>query len=226
MKYFAFTTRIILSGMILFCSGSLAGQDNGDDSSIQFLFPEFTSGTVRMKNGSVQQAEMNYNTLAERMIFKQNGRLMEMTELDKVDTVILQNCRFVPFGKVFYEVLFNGPVSLFVQNRTDLKSVGRPSAYGTTSQTIGPTSVSKLYMESNTFEMKVPDGYKIVPSPFYWIRKDGVMYKFLTERQFLKIFPDKEKEIKTFIDKNKLDIKDRDDLKILAGYCNGFSSSQ
>jgi hypothetical protein len=224
MKHYAFSPRIILIGAALICAPTLVGQDNPDDASTQFLFPKFTAGTVRMKNGSVQQAEMNYNTLAERMIFRQNGRLMEMTELDRIDTVILQNCRFVPFEKVFYEVLFNGPVSLFVQNRTDLKSVGRPSAYGTTSQTIGPTSVSKLYMENNTFEMKVPEGYKIVPSPFYWIRQEGDMYKFMTERQFLKIFPGREKEIQKFIDQQKLDMKEKEDLKILVKYCNELNN--
>jgi len=224
MKHYAFSARIILIVTVLICAPSLVGQDTSDDASIQFLFPEFTAGTVRMKNGSVQHAEMNYNTLAERMIFRQNGRLMEMTELDRIDTVILQNCRFVPFEKVFYEVLFNGPISLFVQNRTDLKSVGRPSAYGTTSQTVGPTSVSRLYLENNTFKMKVPEGYKIVPSPFYWIRKEGVMYKFQTERQFLKIFPGKENEIQKLIDQQKLDMKDKEDLKILAKYCNELNN--
>lgn len=218
--YSGFSVRISLIIAASVFVLSLEAQDAKDDHLPQFLFPEYSEGTVRLKDGQEQVVVMNYNTLTEKMIFRQNGKLLEITGLDKVDTITLQNAKFIPVEKAFYEVLVNAPVSLFVQNRSDLRSQGRPAAYGTTSQTIGPTSVSKLYLDQ-VYNMALPEEYKVAFSPFYWIRKNGTMYRFLTERQFLKIFPEKGKEIKEFIDQNDIDFRDRNDLIMLVKFCNG-----
>lgn len=211
-----FFLTIVLPAYVL----SLTAQTITDDSSPQYLFPEFAMGIVKMKNGSSQSALMNYNTLTEKMVFKQNGNLMDMTNLDRIDTISLQNAKFVPVAEVFYEVLVNAPISLFVQHKSDLKSTGRPAAYGTTSQTSGPTSLSKLYTHNRSYNLKLPEDFKVTPSSVNWIRINGIMHKFLTERQFLRIFPGKENDKKKVINQTNLDIKNQNDLINLVNYCN------
>jgi hypothetical protein len=107
------TTRFILTILLSAYVLLLTGQTSTNDSLPQYLFPEFTMGIVKMKSGSSQRALMNYNTLTETMVFKQNGNLMDMTNLDKIDTISLQNAKFVPAEKVFYEVLVNVPEDPF-----------------------------------------------------------------------------------------------------------------
>jgi len=41
----------------------------------------------------------------EEMIFIQKGSYMALTDLENIDTVLIQNRKFVPVGKVFYEVV-------------------------------------------------------------------------------------------------------------------------
>lgn len=186
----------------------------------QFLFPDFTPAVVKLKTGVSFTAIINYNTLTGKMTFYQNGTLMDLNKPETVDTIFLQDKKFVFIEKTFYEVLVNAPVSLFIQHKSDLTSSGRPAGYGTTSQTIGTTSISKLYSENKAYNLKLPESFKVTPSPVNWVRKNNVMYRFQTVRQFLKIFPAKKDEIRQFIYQSYIDIKKYEDLKKLVNYCN------
>jgi hypothetical protein len=186
----------------------------------QFLFSRFDSGLVKLKTGVTFNAVINYNTLTEKMTFYKDAMLMDLNKPETVDTILLQNTKFVFIDNAFYEVLLNAPVSVFIQHKADLKSTGRPAALGTTSQTIGSTSVSKLVGENHTYNLKLPENFKVSQFPVYWVRLDYKLHRFLTIRQFLNIFPSKEDEIKEFINKNNLKINRPADLIKLGQYCN------
>jgi hypothetical protein len=186
----------------------------------QFLFARFDSGLVILKTGVTFNAVMNYNTLTEKMTFYKDAKLIDLNKAETVDTILLQNTKFVFIDNAFYEVLLNAPVSVFIQHKADLKSTGRPAALGTTSQTIGSTSVSKLVGENHTYNLKLPENFKVSQFPVYWVKLDYKFHRFLTVRQFLNIFPSKEDEIKQFINQNNLKISRPADLKKLGQFCN------
>jgi hypothetical protein len=200
----------------------LTAQTDSISNLSQFLFPDFTTAVVKLKTGDSFTAIMNYNTVTEKMIFNQNGTLMDLNKPETVDTIFLQNKKFVFIEKTFCEVLVNAPVSLFIEHKSDLTSTGRPSAYGLKTQTLGTTSISTFYSENNAYNLKLPENFKVTPSPVSWVRIDNVMHRFLTVRQFLKIFPAKSEELKQFIDQSNIDIKKFDDLIKLVNYCNGL----
>jgi hypothetical protein len=216
--------RVIIFGIIIFCVVTqLTAQIDSLSNRAQFLYPDFSTGVVKMKDGKTTSATMNYNTLTEKMTFYQNGTLMDMIKPETVDTITLQNNKFVFLEDAFLEVLVNGHVTLFIQHKSDLSSTGRPGPYGTKSQTSGPVSVPKLYTLNNTYNLKLPVEYVVTPSPVNWIRIDNEMHKILSNRQFFKLFPGNEDKIKEYINKNKLNIKKTDDLVKIVIYCNTLS---
>lgn len=215
------TIKLIIFGIIIFCAiTQLKAQPDSLSNRAQFLYPDFSDGVVKMKDGKIVTIKMNYNTLTEKMTFYQNGTLMDMIKPETVDTITLQNNKFVFLEDAFLEVLVNGHVTLFVQHKSDLSSTGRPGAYGTKSQTSGPVSVPKLYTNSNTYNLKLPEEFVVTPSPVNWIRIDNEMHKILTKGQFFKLFPANEDKIKEYINKNKLNIKKTGDLVKIVSYCN------
>jgi hypothetical protein len=68
--------------------------------------------------------------------------------------------------------------------------------------------------------LELPDNMEISQATVYWARIGNVMNKFTTERQFIKIFPGKEDEIKAFIKKSDIDIKTPDGLLKLGNFCS------
>jgi hypothetical protein len=186
----------------------------------QYLFPNFDTSIVRLKTGELFKAVMNYNTLTERMAFYQKGALLDLVKPETIDTICIQNRLFVPFEKSFYEVILNAPIAFFIQHKSDLISTGRPAALGTTSQTVGITSVSKLVGTRNSYNFKLSENFKIKPYEVYRVRINNEMHKFLNKHQLLRIFTAKKHEIKNFINQSHLKVNKTEDLIKLASFCN------
>lgn len=173
-----------------------------------------------MKTGLSYYAVLNYNTVTENMVWEQDGKLLDLSNMAAVDTIFLQTRKFVPVNEVFYEVLVNAPISLFIQHKSDLVPAGSPSGYGGISQTTSIKNFSSVSLKSGTFNLEIPSDYTINPSSVYWIRKSNTMFSFLNKRQFLKIFGGENDEIEKFIKQNRLKTENRDDLIKLVNYCN------
>jgi len=205
-----------------FITTTLPAQDDQTRSRSQFLFPEFMSCQVKMKTGIVNQVTANYNTLSEKMVFLKDSTPQDMTVTTFVDTIIFADRQFVPFKEIFYEVLVNAPVSLFIQHKSTLIDPGQPSGYGGRSNTSAIDRVSILQSNNHYYNLPLPDEYNIVPSNVFWIRKDYQMFSFLNKRQLLKIFPEKSGEINEFISQHRLKTDNRDDMIILIQYYNSL----
>ena len=213
--------RIIVAAIFTAsCCNMTHAQSDTAASRSQFLYPAFSKCIVKMKTGQTITADMNYNTVSQRMTFMQNGQMMDLNKPETVDTIIMNNRKFVYYNKVFLEILTLSKVSLFMQHKSELRSMGRQGAYGTTSQTLPPTSVTTLYSENKSYDLKIPENYRVAPSPIFWVEVNGRMHKILSEKQFLKLFPGDSEKIEQYIDKNNIHINDRNGLMLLIDFCN------
>lgn len=196
------------------------GQTRPDGTSPQFLNPGFTQSNVRFKNGQIKSVILNYNIVSEKMVYQTGKDLFDMTNTELIDTVYLQKSKFIPAGTVFYEVLLVAPVSLFVQHKGTVESPGAPAGYGGTSQVSNTKQLSGVELAQGYFNLELPSDYTVKADPVYWIRKDNTMSSYVVERQFLKIFPDKEKELKQYIKQNRIKFGKLTDMVKLVRYCN------
>jgi len=213
--------QISLIALVIFSYsnlGLIAQEDK--EHPPHYVFPTFIKGSVIMKNGNTNHSLLNYNTVTQEMIFEQNGKRLALDKLKTIDTVIISDRKFIPVGNVFYEVAHMAPISLYIQHKGEITNEGRPIGYGTTRQTTSSTSFSKLTTEDGLYDLKLPDAYYVTNTSINWIKMDGSMVKFVNRRQFLKIFPDQENELKQFIKEHKIDLKVREDLITLVKYCN------
>jgi hypothetical protein len=185
-----------------------------------FLLPRFTKSVIKLKSGEIYTAVLNYNTVEQEMFFQQKDKFFILDEPQLVDTVFMANKIYVPFEKGFYEVIVIAPVTLFYQHKSYVEFEGTPTLYGAKSQTMPPSNVNRIYGARGPMDLKVPNGYKVFDDSSYWIRKDNKMSVFESKRQFLKIFPEKEKELSQYIDKNKTDFKSPGQITELVNHCN------
>src|SRR5512138_3771414 len=95
--------------VLAFISVGVVAQDNAGNPLPHFLFPRFTEGIIKMKNGTVFNAMLNYNMAHEMMVSELNGIYRSANNPREFDTIYLQNRTFVPVGNIFYELLVKGP---------------------------------------------------------------------------------------------------------------------
>jgi hypothetical protein len=187
----------------------------------QYLFREFSRGEVAMKTGSDLALILNYNVVAEKMLFIQKGKLFELLNPGSVDTIYLYDRRFIPVGKVFYEVLAENNNLLFVQHRGDVQQPLKTDPYGTSSQASSTTPISNMKVGSIFYTFDDPN-IKIKKETIYWVPGNNSMLSFKDGAHFIKIFPDYKNEIKLHIKQNNLKFVNPDEVLKLLVYCNSL----
>ena len=223
MKYNNIKNRFIGIMLIIFSvTGNLSAQS--DDLTLQqYLFPEFSSTKVLLKNGNSQTVMMNYNMVTERMVYDQDGKKFDLINIGTIDTVVINKRKFIPHGKVFYELILKGePITLLIQPQASLQSAGTPAGYGGTSQVSATKRLSSIEVSSGRYNLPLSKDYIVDPSPVYWIRNGDEMFDFYGEKQLLKILSDKEKELKAYIKKNRIKITNTGQLAELINYYNSL----
>ena len=211
----------------LFTTSVIIGNAQSDTATTlpNFLFPRFIQSSVLFKSGELKSAVLNYNLLDEELIFLQDDTYMQLNDVSVIDTVFVGGRKFIPVNKsVFYEVMpiSKGVASFFVQHKSYLEFVGTSTAYGVKSHAATPQYKRQFYGSTATADLSIPESFKVVSAPEYWISKDGAMTKFSSKRQFLKIFKDKEKEVSKYIDENSLTFKTSVDIAKAVAYCNSL----
>lgn len=126
-----------------------------------------------MKNSEKAVLRLNFNIVTEKMVFMQKGMIYDILNIESIDTIYINERRFVPEGKVFYEVLVKGPVSLYLQNAGRVKSPSRPAAYGGTSELSSSTYINNMKLGNQVFRMESKPEIKVLYDPVLWIRKDN-----------------------------------------------------
>lgn len=183
-----------------------------------YLFNGFSNGSVKMKSGAVENAPLNYNVDDQTITFKQNGKALTLTNVSDVDTVYIQDKKFIPAQDKFYEVLTNSKISLLVQYTGKLRPMEATSDKDNTSKrdanmvsnTVSGAYVNRVYKGNYSLEVLT----------HYWLRRGNSFYKADTEKQIVKVFPDKSAAISTFIKANHLDLSKSSDLVKLINFCN------
>lgn len=184
-----------------------------------YVFPAFVEGTVKQKSGEVNKALLNYNTITEEMIFEQAGQKLALDKLENIDTVYIQNRKFIPFANMFYEVALNTPIGLYIQHKAEIIPPGSNTGFGT-SQTSAITNVSDLKAAGAAYKLRLPDEFQITSKTVYWLKKNNNYYVFRNEKNLQDLIPDKAEAIKKYAKDNKVNFKSPQDLVGIVQFCN------
>lgn len=200
------------------CYTSIGHAQN--EEKISYLFKEFQDAIVYFKDGSQYYERMNYNLFVENFFF-----------LDRTDKTIKilgnsQDIQSIKFGeRTFYiekgkgvEVLATNPV-LYVQYKRNIRKEAAKGAYGQPSETSSIKSYGGTY--GSRGERYDFDPEKLVLGKqynVYQLERKGKRKTFKNFKQFIRLYPNHEKEIYRFIDANHIDFNNVEQIKALCIY--------
>lgn len=196
----------------------LLAQTTADGSMPQYYFEKFSTGRIKMKTGQLQTANLNYNTVTERMVFIKDEKYYDLTNISMIDTVIIQHIAFIPVGNTYYEVLVADSTALLLQHKGEILPAGKPVGYGGTSQLASAVRLSSVELSGGRYNLPIPSDFIVNISPVYWIRENGEMLSFTNERQFLNLFSSKADRLKDFIKKNRIKMDRKEHVIKLVNY--------
>lgn len=210
----------ILIAIVLLAWCNVQAQSNDVPKQLtQYLFPGFTEGSVLQKSGTVTKTQLNYNTLTQEMIFKQGDQFLALDRIWEIDTVFLNNKKFIPGDNMFYEVGTKAPVALLIQYSSDIIPPGNETGFGK-SQTSAVTNVTDLKRSGRAYALSLPDEYSFKNKTTYSLKK-GEQYTIAGNlKDVKKVFAGKEALIDDYTKKNKVSFKKNDDIIKLIEFCN------
>lgn len=185
-----------------------------------YLFPQFTQGVVLMNDGAKNDALLNFNSLTEEMVFKNQDKILAILkgEIEFVDTVYIQDRKFVTLNNKFVELLYKSGCELFVEHKCSVVAPGKPGPFGTTSQTSSTTIISSLYTGGSVYSLSLPEGYTTRPYIYYWIKKNGELTKFVNIKQLQKFYQDKTNLYKAYDKEHEVKFNDQESIAKLVKY--------
>ena len=189
-------------------------------NTLAYLFPEFSSGKILLKAGTSSVRMLNYYLLSEEMIFEYQGKYLAVANMEFVDTIYIQTRRFIPVGKLFYEIPVNMKVPLIIQHACRVIPPGSTGAYGGTSETSSTKEIGRLYGAGQSYEMKLPDDYKVIPTLQFFLLKEGSPVRVANIKQLIKCFPSRETEIRKFVKDHGTKFDKQQDLVDIVTFCN------
>ena len=197
------TVRALFFSAALLCSQLLSAQSGKQLFDLKtLLFPAFATGKVQLKDGRTESTLMNYNTDAQNMVFVQGNDYMVLTNLETIDTIYLQDRKFLPVGNAVFELISKeGEWELlanYTAKRQPLTATADKS--GTTQKTTSEVSntVTNVYVGRNH-----RDNFAVQMMPQFWLRYKGKMYKEFAKKQLLRTLgTEQQASAESYLDKH------------------------
>jgi len=205
--------RLRISAILFLCWIATIADAQQAVAITHYVFPSFGKGVVLLKDGSRNEAMLNYNALSKEMVFETApGRYLALASPEKADTVFIQDRKFVPVNNEFYELLTSYAYPLFVQYTCTVREPGANIGYGMSSSNLPSPAVKSLIKRGGAYSLKLPDGFEPAMTEAYWLFKDGKFQKANNAKQLAAAVPEKKEQVSALIKKNNTSFTKRKDI--------------
>ena len=190
-----------------------------------FIFDQFINAKIHFKNRSVTVASMNYDAVNDKMFFKQNGDLMELTNAAMIDSIVWAGKRsFVSHGQGFLEQIKLENGTALIRWKIKNVNIGSAGALGAVTQAkVETISVRAMGVFSATdATSNSADVYQQKNANEYYITLNGKQERITTVKHLYKLFPKHKEKIKAFIKEQGIKMNEPILVLELLNYCLGL----
>jgi hypothetical protein len=186
-----------------------------------FQYPNFIQGVVVFRDGTSAPGKLNYNMLvAELQFIDPKGDTLSLANEATILIALIGKDTFY-YSQGYVKQLTSGK-HLKIGERTAFKEfINKPGAYGLSSATTATNNVSDL-LNRRSQQLNVSQEIVLVKNTNYLLGDKFNWFVLADKNTVLRFLPDKKFEIEDFIDKNKTNFNNGEDLVKLAKFINAF----
>jgi hypothetical protein len=184
-------------------TNSRSGSTYEDVEGTPYLYGDFVVGKVKLNNGKYYEGELRYDNYKEHLEFKNvKGEVFQVLTPENINLVTLNDVTLVyksgdSSGK-FYRQLVSGGYCLLAEDVAQYKD----------------PKPARPYVEAS------PASF-IKKNPEYFLYSDASgLLKLKNKKSLEGLYPEKSKEIQTFVKKEKIRFTSEEDLTKLVNYLN------
>lgn len=190
-----------------------------------FIFDQFANAKIHFKNRSITVASMNYDAVNDKMFYKDQGNLMELTNAAMIDSIVWAGKRnFIPYTDGYMEKvkLENGVA--YIHWRIKKVNVGARGAMGTVTQAkVEAINIRSMGVHSaENLRINSADVFQQKNVNEYFIAMDGKLKKITNKKQLFKLYPAHKATIEEYMDKENIQMTEALSVLQLLNFCLGL----
>lgn len=163
----------------------------------QYLFSQFTDGTILLKGGKILTGKLNYNTCLNQMQFLgTNNEILSLAEPEKVIKVVITNRIFINVKNNFVEFISEGPVFLFLRVHKN-RIAEKIGAYGTTGSGSSISTTSSFRVDDRDINnLSINEKISYHKDLVFYVLNNGIIRVVENQNDLLRCFSSKKELIK------------------------------
>ncbi|MCD8043492.1 MAG: hypothetical protein LUH10_10575 [Tannerellaceae bacterium] len=185
-----------------------------------YFFDGFQDAQVVYKDGRIYEVKVNYDFVANTFLFidtTDNNEIKEFFDPENMAVVRVGERAFRPASSGATEILQAEP-PLLVQYKGRVRPQDKKTAYGGTSATTAVESIGSISAAGQRYTLEGNGVILSEVSKRFIIEQGNKKKNFANEKQYLKIFSDKQQELKKYIQENNIDFNNIPDVINLYNY--------
>ena len=199
-----------------------AKQNESELFEKMYRYPQFVEGKAYYKNDDVTAAKLNYNYITNRILFiSPKGDTLELTNGEEFDKITIGVDTFCYYDKEFIQQFTHYPAfNLFLKKSLRYNGREKKGAYGSYSATSASTSISDMYASGERSVNKLTTDENIMfvfENSYYLSGRYGKFYP-ASKKGVYELFSKNQKQIREFLETNKIDFNKKEDLEKLLNY--------
>jgi hypothetical protein len=185
-----------------------------------YSYPEFTEGTILSNDGKIASALLNYKRLSGQILFiNSKGDTLEFSDPGSFRYVAISEDTFYFFDKAYLKLISHyNSANLYKKEKIEYNGKEKKGAYGGYSSTSAANSIDKISDENDLKKIAVDENTLYVSSSRFYLRGAAGKYYPAVKKNFVKMFPQKEKQLNNYLANNKVNYRDENDLLRLLDY--------
>jgi hypothetical protein len=188
-----------------------------------YLYPGFKDGTVEYKSGQVYSRPLNYNTmLATIQFINEKNDTLAIANEAAVKVIRIGSDEFIYNGPCLQVLKGDAKVKLYKNLKVRIADIRQVGALGKTNTSAGIESPNQVYTANNSIKLDVNEVLLLNKSTNFYIASEDNNIIPSSKSNVLKLFPDKQQEIRKFIKSKNTDFKKEADLIELMKYASGL----
>ncbi|HTM92475.1 MAG TPA: hypothetical protein VL095_08660 [Flavisolibacter sp.] len=201
-----------------------ARQNESELVKKMYRYPQFLEGRAYYKNGGITDSRFNYNYLTNLILFiSPKGDTLELAQGESFDKITIGTDTFCYANKIFIQQLTHASTcNLFVKTFLRYNGREKKGAYGGYSSTSASSSISEMYASTGPGVGKLTADENIIYVFDYSYYLSGKFGKFYpaTKKGVYDMFSKKQKQLKEFLETNKIDLNKKEDLEKLVEFAS------
>lgn len=188
----------------------------------RYLFQNFTAGKSVYRNGKSIPGSYNYNFLSGEIEFIQSRDTFYITNKKELQYVTIGHDTLQFHDNSFFQVIRSGQIKVYLRQSIKIKEIVKMGAMGTSNRSAAQDTYTYILTGQQAMELIPNDDLILQMTRDFFYSTPEVKFVQFSKKNALRVFPEKEDVIKSYLKSNKINFDSKADILKLADFINSL----